>query len=62
MGDKKGLDGMWGSRDPLTVYFNQEDWRKGAKYLTVVVECSILVKLVVNEGITHFLVVHEGKR
>jgi hypothetical protein len=29
--------------------------------LSLVVECSILVKLVVHGGIAHFLVVHEGK-
>jgi hypothetical protein len=29
--------------------------------LSLVVECSILVELVVHEGIAHFLVVHGGK-
>jgi len=30
--------------------------------LSLVVECSILVELVVHGGIAHFSVVHEGKR
>jgi hypothetical protein len=31
------------------------------KWLSLVVECSILVELVVHGGIAHFLVVHGGK-
>jgi hypothetical protein len=50
------------SRDPLTVCFNPFDWRKGGKWLSLVVECSIFVELVVHGGIAHFLVVHGGKR
>jgi len=37
------------------------DWRKGGKWLSLVVECSILVELVVHEGIAYFLVVHREK-
>jgi len=48
---------MWQSRDPLTVCFNPFDWRKGEKWLSLVVENSILVELVVHGGIAHFLVV-----
>jgi len=50
------------AHDPLTVCFNPFDWRKGEKWLSLVVECSILVELVVHGGIAHFLVVHGGKR
>jgi hypothetical protein len=46
---------------PLTVCFNPFDGRMGRKWLSLVVEYSILVKLVVRGGIAHFLVVHEGK-
>jgi hypothetical protein len=35
---------------------------EGEKWLSLVVECSILVELVVHGGIAHFLVVHGGKR
>jgi len=31
---------VWRSRDPLTVCFNPFDWRKGGKWLSLVVECS----------------------
>jgi hypothetical protein len=34
---------------------------RGGKWLSLVVECSILVELVVHGGIAHFLVVHGGK-
>jgi hypothetical protein len=52
---------MWRSRDPLTVCFNPFDWRKGGKWLSLVVECSILVELVVSGGFAQKLVVHGGK-
>jgi hypothetical protein len=52
---------VWRSRDPLTVCFNPFDRRKEEKWLSLVVECSILVELVVHRGIAHFLVVHGGK-
>jgi len=61
-GHEKCLDGTWTTHDPLTVYFNHSDWRKWAKYVTLVVECSILVKLVVHGGFLQKLVVHRGKR
>jgi hypothetical protein len=48
---------MWRSRAMLTVCFNPFDWRKGEKWLSLVVENSILVELVVHGGIAHFLVV-----
>jgi hypothetical protein len=35
---------------------------EGGKWLSLVVECSILVKLIVHGGIAHFLVVHEGEK
>jgi hypothetical protein len=50
------------AHDPLTISFNPSNWRKGGKWLSLVVECSILVELVVHGGITHFLVVHGRKR
>jgi hypothetical protein len=48
--------------DPLTVSFNPSNWRNGGKWLSLVVEYSILVELVVHGGIAHFLIVHGGKR
>jgi hypothetical protein len=33
----------------------------GVNWLSLVVECSILVELLVHGGIAHFLVVHRGK-
>jgi hypothetical protein len=50
------------AHDPLTISFNPSNWRNGGKWLSLVVECSILVELVVHGGIVHFLVVHGGKR
>jgi hypothetical protein len=49
------------AHDPLTVSFNPSNWRKGKKWLSLIVECSILVELVVHGGIAHFLVVYGGK-
>jgi len=50
------------AHDLLTVSFNPSNWRKGEKWLSLVVEYSILVELVVHRGLAHFLVVHGGKR
>jgi hypothetical protein len=50
------------AHEGLTVSFNSSNWRKGGKWLSLVVECSILVELVVHGGIAHFSIVHEGKR
>jgi hypothetical protein len=50
------------THDPLTVSFNPSNWRNEGKWLSSVVECSILVELVVHGGIAHFFVVHGGKR
>jgi hypothetical protein len=33
----------------------------GGKRLSLVIECSILIELVIHEGIAHFLVVHGEK-
>jgi hypothetical protein len=49
------------AHDPLTVSFNPSNWRKGGKWLSLVVECSILVELVVHGSIAYFLIVHGRK-
>jgi hypothetical protein len=46
----------------LTFFFNVFDSGMGVIGLSLVVECSILVELVVCGGLTQKLVVHGGKR
>jgi hypothetical protein len=50
------------AHDPLTVFFNPSNWRKGEKWLSLVVECSILVELVVHGGHRAFFGSLRGKR
>jgi hypothetical protein len=49
------------AHNPLIVSFNPSNWRKGEKWLSLVVEYSILVELVVHGNIAHFFVVHKRK-
>jgi hypothetical protein len=54
-------NGQWVTWPSHAVLPSFSYWQNGGKWLSLIVECSILVELVVHWDIAYFLVVHGGK-